>query len=315
MRYGIPFQGSKNALAAEVVSLLPSAPRFVDLFAGGCALAHAAALCGRYKEVVANDLSHAGISVFWEGLCGDYAGESRWISREDFMILKDCDPFVALVWSFGNNRRQYLYGADIEPYKRALHFAYFNGDYAPAHDLYGLDLSPLQYVPEDRRAKAMWKICEDAFRNGRLPRLGKRIQMCYLQHLGRIRDIQALANSADAIKARLDIRCGDYRNVGLRDGDCIVCDIPYGKTCGYGDGGFDRDGFCKWASELDMPVFVFEYEMPRGFSPIWGKGRWDTFGRNGKKSMRGERLWVQSRYAYKYQFDFFMCEKGREYEP
>ena len=30
MRYGIPFKGSKNALAAEMVSLLPSAPRFVD---------------------------------------------------------------------------------------------------------------------------------------------------------------------------------------------------------------------------------------------------------------------------------------------
>lgn len=34
-KYGIPYQGSKNAIAEDVVRLLPPAEYFVDLFGGG----------------------------------------------------------------------------------------------------------------------------------------------------------------------------------------------------------------------------------------------------------------------------------------
>ena len=55
MTYGVPYQGSKNRLAKELVALLPSGERFVDLFAGGCAMTHAALASGKYDCALTND--------------------------------------------------------------------------------------------------------------------------------------------------------------------------------------------------------------------------------------------------------------------
>jgi site-specific DNA-adenine methylase len=40
MRYGLPYKGSKNAIADWIVSTLPKAEIFVDLFCGGGAITH-----------------------------------------------------------------------------------------------------------------------------------------------------------------------------------------------------------------------------------------------------------------------------------
>ena len=40
--YGVPFKGSKNAIADWVIDQLPPGKRLVDLFAGGCAITHCA---------------------------------------------------------------------------------------------------------------------------------------------------------------------------------------------------------------------------------------------------------------------------------
>ena len=47
MRYGVPYQGSKNKICKWVIDNLPSGKVFVDLFAGGCAVTHAAMLSGK----------------------------------------------------------------------------------------------------------------------------------------------------------------------------------------------------------------------------------------------------------------------------
>jgi len=46
MRYGLPYKGSKNGIAKKIVDALPAGEVFVDLFAGGCAVTHAAMLSG-----------------------------------------------------------------------------------------------------------------------------------------------------------------------------------------------------------------------------------------------------------------------------
>ena len=119
-KYGLPYQGSKNKLAERIVALLPPATHLYDVFAGGCAITHAALLSGKFKEVHANDISDS-VTLFEDALNGKYENESRWISREDFFRLKDSDPYVRIVWSFGNNQRGYLYSREIEPYKKAVH--------------------------------------------------------------------------------------------------------------------------------------------------------------------------------------------------
>lgn len=61
MKYGLPYQGSKNKLADRIVALLPKAANFYDLFAGGCAVSHAALLSGKFGTVHVNDITDSVI--------------------------------------------------------------------------------------------------------------------------------------------------------------------------------------------------------------------------------------------------------------
>ena len=53
MRFGVPYQGSKNQIARWVIDNLPEDEILVDLFAGGCAVTHAAMLSGKWDRIVA----------------------------------------------------------------------------------------------------------------------------------------------------------------------------------------------------------------------------------------------------------------------
>lgn len=85
----------------------------MDLFAGGCAITHAAILSGKYEKFIANDIGDAP-QVFINAIKGEYKNENRWISREQFFAEKEQDPFIKYIWSFGNNGKDYLYGKDVE---------------------------------------------------------------------------------------------------------------------------------------------------------------------------------------------------------
>ena len=127
-RFGISYMGSKNQIVKALISQLPSAKYFIDLFAGGCAMTHGAMLSGKYERFIANDISDAP-SLFQRAINGEFRDEKRWISRDDFFALKDSDPYVRYIWSFGNKGAGYLYSKEIEPYKKAYHFARF-GDFS-----------------------------------------------------------------------------------------------------------------------------------------------------------------------------------------
>lgn len=120
MRYGLPYQGSKNKLAERIVALLPAASHLYDVFAGGCAISHAALLSGKWGTVHFSDINDS-VVLFRDCLEGNVPDGSEWISREEFYRRRDTDPYVRLIWSFGNNQRCYLYSRKIEPYKRAVH--------------------------------------------------------------------------------------------------------------------------------------------------------------------------------------------------
>ena len=56
-KYGIPYMGSKDKIADDILSVLPRGKRFVDLFGGGFAMSHAALLSGKYEQVFYNELN------------------------------------------------------------------------------------------------------------------------------------------------------------------------------------------------------------------------------------------------------------------
>lgn len=120
MRYGLPYNGSKNKLAERIVNLLPRATHLYDVFCGGGAITHCALLSGKWKCVHFSDISNS-VELLRDCFEGNIPDGSEWISREDFFARKDKEPMVRLLWSFGNNQRQYLYSKEIEPYKKAVH--------------------------------------------------------------------------------------------------------------------------------------------------------------------------------------------------
>lgn len=153
MKYGLPYKRSKNKLAERIVSLLPKRTHLIDLFCGGCAVSHAALLRNKYEHIHINDINWMCPTLFIDALNGKYQNETRWISREDFFKLKDTDPYVAVVWSFGNNLRNYLYSKEIEPLKKAIHYAIFFHDYSRGKEL-GYDLSFIEPISDIQRRYA-----------------------------------------------------------------------------------------------------------------------------------------------------------------
>ena len=142
MRYGLPYKGSKNGIVEWIVDNLPPAEVFCDLFFGGGAVTHRAMLTGKYKRFIINDIDARLPKLFIDCAYGKYTVENHpeWISREEFNLRKIDDAYIALVWSFGNNGKDYLYGTDIEDMKHAYHKVVYDGE-IDALKSYGYKLS------------------------------------------------------------------------------------------------------------------------------------------------------------------------------
>ena len=128
MKYGITYQGSKNAIAEKIIEFLPSGRRFVDLFGGGSAISHCAVLSGKWQKVLYNEYNPLLVDLIKRAINGDFKNEKRWISREDFFKLKEKDGYIKYCWSFSCAGINYLYSKEIEHWKKALHYARVLGD-------------------------------------------------------------------------------------------------------------------------------------------------------------------------------------------
>lgn len=254
MKYGLPYKGSKSRVAGWVVDQLPPAPVLVDLFAGGCAITHCALLSGKFGRVIANDIG-PWPGLFLDAIAGKYHDETRWISREDFQRLKDTDPYVALIWSFGNNCKDYLYCREIEPWKHALHLARVFGDRSGL-EAFGIHSNGsrrdiVRHMDEYKAKYIAWYV--EAMRLERLESLER------LQSPERLESLERLE--------RLETSRLDYRDVSIPEGAVVYCDIPYRGTDGY-RGGFDHDAFYEWALSRPFPVYISEYDMPDTFERV-----------------------------------------------
>lgn len=310
MSYGLPYKGSKNLLATKIMERIPSAPVFVDLFCGGCAITHAALLSGRFGKVIINDIEGDVSRLFVDAVNGRFKSETRWVSREDFFRLREIDPYVRYCWSFGNNGRDYLYSKEIEPYKRAIHYAVFFGDFTELRRLCPLVADAVETAlegiesrkerrvligkaivarlkavatPEDLKGNPLYG--QIKLKGGGVVRL-QRLES--LQSPERLQRLQRLE--------RLNI---DYRDVPLPE-DCVVyCDPPYANTGQYGIeiSRFDSEAFWAWARDCKRPLFISEYNAPDDFVPIAEFAHRARASRN-KNNAVTERLFV-----HKTQYD------------
>ena len=291
MKYGLPYRGSKSRIAADIVEHLPSGTALYDLFAGGCAVTHAAMIAARWDRYVVNDIQGDMPELFVNAISGKYRDESRWISREDFLALKDTDAYVRCCWSFGNDTKTYMYGREIEPYKRALHYAVVFDDFEPLGELCPEVCGACRWVLSDiddrskrrvaiGRAITSWlkahgtgemimnnplyKSCH--FKGGRKEDLARVESLERLESLQRLERLQSLQRLE-----RLERYVADYRDISIPQGATVYCDPPYKSADGYCTGAFDHDAFYEWARNADFPIYISEYSMPDDFVRIWAR--------------------------------------------
>ena len=290
MKYGIPYTGSKNSIAKEIVDLFPTAECFVDLFCGGCAITHAAMLSGKYNRFIINDSNAQVIQLFIDAVNGKFRDEKRWISCDDFKSRKDSDAYIKYVWSFGNGGDSYMYGCKIEAWKKALHYARVLGDFSLLKRDFGI-------VTDDASRQS---IRLNAEKWGLIDKLKYSLESLEsLQSLHRLKRLQNMERLQ--MIGRLQLFSGDYQAVKIPENSVVYCDPPYGNCdetmyrrsyCK----GFDFPRFFDWLRKVDFPVFVSEYVMPEDFVPVWQKTKRCAFSSH-KAKYTVERVFVHERFA------------------
>ena len=249
-KYGIPYMGSKDKIADDILSVLPRGKRFVDLFGGGFAMSHAALLSGKYEQVFYNEINPLLPKLIKDTLAGKYANERRWISREDFSRLKDIDGYVRYIWSFGNQGDAYLFGKDKEHIKKLGH------DFV----CFGKDIPGVPNIAEtDMRVRRLY--LQRYIKNN----TGERYQLEQLQQLERLHRLQRLQRLQ-----RLEINCGSYLDYKYQKGDIVYCDPPYEDTAKYDNVGFNHKQFYDWVASREYPVYFSSYEISDNrFNVVW----------------------------------------------
>lgn len=264
--YGFPYKGSKNRLAEKIVKLFPDAENFYDLFCGGCAITHRALIENRWKNYVINDIDSRCPKLFLDAINGKFKNETRWISREDFYNLKDNDGYVAFCWSFGNNGNGYLYSKEIEPWKKALHYAIVFNDYSLGKEL-GMDLSVVDGIKGVTNRRLFLQKYLKNNNIGKSSPLKSSIETSnILQSLKSLKSLKRL-EILERLE-RLERLCKSYDEIRIKPNSIIYCDIPYKGTDGYNGIDFDYEAFYTWCKKQTELCFISSYEMPEDFIPI-----------------------------------------------
>lgn len=281
--YGLPYQGSKNKIAEFIISKLPRAEHFYDLFAGGCAITHCALVSGKYNHIHANDIQVKYPQLFYDAAHGKYKNENRVITRDEFFMFKDTDALVELCWSFGNGRTTYLWDKNIEDVKQAACKVIMCDDMINRR-LYFYEfinkLKSIMYVEENDKLIQL-KTLESL----------ERIQC--LERLERIQCLECLGEMH--ILERLDISGKSYNEVEILPNSVVYCDPPYIGTKGYCVE-FDHEQFYEWLRNTNFPVYISEYTMPSDFAIVASIDKISNFSATDKSTVKQENLYIHERF-------------------
>jgi site-specific DNA-adenine methylase len=290
--YGMPYKGSKSKIAQQIINILPEAEWFVDLFGGGGAMIDCAMRSIKYQKGIYNELEPLTYKGFTTAIEGGFRDEKRWISREEFFELKDTDPYVAICFSFGNDLKTYCYAKELEPWKRALHYARVFKDTSEL-EKFGIksDGSRRDIVKHKEQYKK--KYLEWLGENVLLPEEIERLQSA--ERLQSLESLQRLE--------RLQSYNLSYEQVPIPENAVIYCDIPYKATNTYLSS-FDYDAFYTWARNQKQDVFISEYSMPDDFYLVAEIDRVSLLSPNSRETMK-ERLYCNHEYKTHEQLSFW----------
>ena len=224
-----------------------------------------------------------------------------------------------MCFSFANNLKDYCYASDLEPYKRALHYAIFWRDFAPWRELcpetadaLASGLAPIEdrkqrriqaghFIVESLKAQlAAGTLTPDILQKPIYRQIrrskGAMTTVETLQSLGSLERLESLESleRLQSLPDTLTAHSGDYRELCFDEPGIIYCDPPYKNTTGYGEDcaePFCHDEFYGWCEAQKFPVYISEYQMPEErFACI---AEWDKVTTMAAKTTTHvtERLW------------------------
>ena len=313
----IPYMGSKAKISEKLMNEItlnnPQADTFIDLFGGGGAMSEEALRRMQFKRVIYNELN-AGVAnlmrkIQQDGITPEFY---EWVSRDEFNAMKNGDCWksglIKTCWSFGNNGKEgYLYGEDIEKYKKAYHDLVVNDidtrdfmqRYAEQHVLekYGISQSCVINIPsgvdiqkrrlEIRKDLTVYeKQCkQNNFRA--LQQLQHLERLQQLEHLERLQQLERL-NGLNRLEvfnqSAFDFDLSAYD----KDKTVIYLDPPYIGTAQYQEkmqANIDRFAI------LGFTVYLSEYKNPNPdfWQEVFSTEKRDTMSQN-KSRLKIERL-------------------------
>ena len=273
MNFGLPYTGSKSRIATWLVERLPSCEVFVDVFAGGCAVSGAMMLHNKAKKFILNDLQGDVPKLFVDALKGDLDKYNplHWVSREQFFAEKATNSFIRLVYSFGAKGDTYLYSKELEPYKKAIHYAIIEDEWSEFDRLCPEVCSDTYNA---LKGLVEWNERRLAFQRAVASSLkGLSSQNPYYkspvtlngtnaaQHLERTQRLVELRNLR---LPSIQTESKDYRDLVIPEGAVVFCDPPYKDSkVKYNGRGFDHAAFYDWCVETAKthPVYITEYQI------------------------------------------------------
>ena len=250
-------------------------------------MTHAALLSRKWEKVVANDRTSAP-QVFVDAINGEFSEWSLMCDREEFMALKDVDDAVALLFSFGNNRNSYMFGAEIEKVKVPAERMLTAPSVRERYTWFKAFIRALKSVEADGAESA--GECLDSLKHKGLDGLGRLGRLQGLERLGGLQGLEGLEG--------LEVTRMDYRDVVIPDGATVYADPPYRGTSDRAYKQFNFDAFDGWLESVSFPVYVSEYTAPRGCIEVASKQKVSTMSANGKPQHVVEKLFVQERFAH-----------------
>jgi len=196
-KYGLPYKGSKQALIHNISTLFPECENFYDLFGGGFSVSHF--MLAHHKcRVHYNEIEPSTVALVKDAIAGRYSYDKflpEWVTREMFDARKATCAYTRIVWSFGNNQKDYLFGKDVEATKRSLHQAVVFGEFdKTASELLKITSWPEHLSIRGRRMAACGYFRKTVRLD--LEQLERLQQLERLEHLERLERLEQLERPA-----------------------------------------------------------------------------------------------------------------------
>ena len=255
MTYGLPYQGSKNAIAKHIIDILPNGINFLDACCGGGAIIQAAVESGKFKTVTGYDVRQSIIRLLQAVIKGnviDYEHRPL-ITNEDFYRMRDRDEtledsIAIYTASFGYKGTEYLWGKHRQELKYNV-FELLMGDTL------------------DKRIDAMSHLIR-AIKHGINDKsilVDDMPQLCRNEQVNALRRIQTVENFFKSNETKPVVRVGSMFEIDYNMYDVIYFDPPYENTLKYNRKSFSQIAFkalLQTLTDRGKLVFVSEYKCP-----------------------------------------------------